>query len=495
MGRDVTRRRFLQLSALAAPAAPALLQRLAQPGPANLGNPIVVVGAGLAGLRAADVLRRAGRQVVVLEARERAGGRVLTIRAPFDDGLHAEAGPIRIAGVHQSVLRAARSFGLTLTPFASSQGSPVVAMQGKAATAAEVARGALTRDLKPADNGLDPGTLLDRYVGVLPGDLAEPAATADSYARWGSYDRLTWPEFLRSRGATPEAIKLMTVGGDATDVSALYVLRQFAMLRRSTQRYKIQGGMDLLPRAMASALEQVVRYNAPVVRVTRESSAGQSPGRLPALRFRVEYRANARVESLTASRIIFAIPFTTLRDIEIRPRLSKPKEHAIAQLSYYSGTRFLLQSRSRFWRSADLSGSARTDRATEVWDSTFDQVTSMRGILGASVGGGSAGGVGRRVLDMTAEESLRFGIDLVADAFPAIRSQFEKGFVQRWALDPWSRGAFPVFKPGEMSTLMPTIARPENGIHFAGEHTSSWTGWMEGALQSGERAAREVLNS
>jgi monoamine oxidase len=52
-----------------------------------------------------------------------------------------------------------------------------------------------------------------------------------------------------------------------------------------------------------------------------------------------------------------------------------------------------------------------------------------------------------------------------------------------------------VFKPGEMSTLMPAMARPENGIHFAGEHTSSWTGWMEGALQSGERAAGEVLNS
>ena len=80
---------------------------------------------------------------------------MLTVRSPFDDGLHGEAGPIRIAGVHQAVLRATKSFGLSLTPFESSQGSAVVAIQGKATTAADA-------------DGFDPGTLLDRYVGVLP---------------------------------------------------------------------------------------------------------------------------------------------------------------------------------------------------------------------------------------------------------------------------------------------------------------------------------------
>jgi monoamine oxidase len=483
MGRDLTRRRFLRLAAAA--AAPALTG-IAQTRRDAPGGPVVVVGAGLAGLRAADVLRRAGREVVVLEARERPGGRVLTVRTPFDDGLHAEAGPIRIAGVHQAVLRAARSFRLTLTLFESSQGQPVVAQHGKAVTAAEAARGVLAPDLKADEIGLEQAALLDRYVGALPPELAEAEATTAEYARWQPYERQTWPDFLRSRGASPAAVARMTVGGDSSELSALYVLRQFAMLRHSTQRYKIQGGMDRLPLAMAADLGDVIRYRAPVIGVTRE------PGDRDARpRFRVDYQVGARIERLIADRVIFAIPCTTLREIEIRPRLSASKEQAIGRLAYYSGTRFLLQSRSRFWRSAGLNGSARTDRATEVWDATYDQVTTARGILGASVGGEP----GRPPLDMSAAESLQFGVGLVAEAFPGIRTELEKGFVQRWALDPWSRGAFAVFKPGEMSTLVPAIARPEGGLHFAGEHTSSWTGWMEGALQSGERAAREVLSS
>ena len=486
--RDLTRRRFLRLSAFAVPAAPTLLQQLGE-SRSSSGALVAVVGAGLAGLSAADVLRKAGRPVVVLEARERAGGRVLTIRAPFADGLHAEAGPSRIAGVHQAVLKAARAFGLTLTPYESSQGSSVVAINGRAATGEEIVRGALTLDLKPEERALVPAALLDRYVGTLPDDLASPATTAQSWARWRSYDQVTWPEWLRLRGASADAIRLMSLGGDSSNLSALYILRQFAMLRQSTQRYKIQGGMDLLPRAMASSLGDIVRYDAPVLRVTRESGGGQGPS--AKTRFRVDYRSNARVESLTASHVIFAVPCTTLRDIELRPRLSRLKERAIADLQYYGSVRVLLQTKSRFWTFTNLNGSARTERATETWDSTYDQMTTRRGILAVNTGGAAA----RAVVDMTPDESVKFGIGLAADAFPAIGSQFEKGVVQRWASEPWSRGAFAVFGPSQMSALMPEIARPERGMHFAGEHTSSWTGWMEGALQSGERAAQEVLSS
>jgi monoamine oxidase len=473
----VNRRRFLQQAASGFPLAVAAVRRVSTRA-LDADEPVVVIGAGLAGLRTADLLRKAGTPVIVLEARPRAGGRVVTVRAPFDEGLHAEAGPTRFAGAHGSVLRAARAYKLPLVPLAVS-GADLTAVNGKPASTLQGQR-AWMLALKPDEQMMTPAQLLDRYVGELPRELGDPNAARTAFARWEAYERVTWPEWLRSRGASPDAVKLMTVGGDSREVSALYVLRQYAMLRASTQRYTIGGGMDRLPAALGASLAGIIRYNAPVIRVERQSA-----------RFRVDYREGAAVKSVVASRVVFAVPASTMQQIEMKPRLSRLKEQATAQLSYYDGVRFLLQVKRPFWKAAGLSGSARTDRATETWDAANDQPASSRGILGATAAGTMVG----RVPGMTTEATLSAGVDLVADAFPGIRSEFEKGAVHRWSAEPWTRGAFAVYRPGQMTTLMPVLASAEGGLHFAGEHTSAWTGWMEGALESGERAAREVLNA
>jgi monoamine oxidase len=93
----------------------------------------------------------------------------------------------------------------------------------------------------------------------------------------------------------------------------------------------------------------------------------------------------------------------------------------------------------------------------------------------------------------SADESLALGISAAADAFPDVRQAFERGVVHQWGRERWSRGSIVAFRPGQMTSIMPAIGEPEDRLHFAGEHTSSWMGWMEGALESGERAAREVL--
>lgn len=441
-------------------------------------DPVVVVGAGLAGLHAAGVLRKAGRRVVVLEARGVAGGRVQTIRAPFDEGLYGEAGPVRIPGMHERVLRLVRDHRLNLVPFGSSNGSALVTVGGVTARSPEGLKDAAAALALSADEqGLSQGALLQRYVGDLPAALADPASPADAYAAWHSYDRVTWPEWLRSRGASPGAVTLMTLGGDSRELSALYVLRQVALLGKTTQFYKIQGGMDRLPRAMAKSLGTVVRYRAAAVRI--EQSVGA---------MRVDYVEHGRSKTIRATHVVLAIPFSTLRLIDVRPALSSPKSRAIADLPYFPATRILLQSRDRFWEAASLSGSARTDQPAEIWDCAYD-LPGRRGMLAATVGGT----LGNTLGSMSREQAIAAGADLVARTFPAMRAGFEKGSVYRWAVDPWSRGAFAVFLPGQMTAMMPEIPRAEGRIHFAGEHTSPWMGWMEGALESGERAAREVL--
>src|SRR5262249_3794200 len=258
------------------------------------------------------------------------------------------------AGAHRAVLRAVRRHRLTLVPF-EPPGFSVTAIDRRPATTLSDQR-AWMLDLKPEERGLTPSALFEHYVGRLPADLSDPPAPASALAQWKAWDHVTWPEWLASRGASRDAVKLMTAGGDSTQASALYVIRQYALLRTSTQRYKIAGGMDRLPTAMATALGGIVRYNAPVVRVERQSSG-----------FRVDYREGPAVRSTIAARIVFAVPVGTLRRIDVRPALSAGKQQAFARLSYYPIARFMLQTKRRFWQTAGLSGSARTDRATETW--------------------------------------------------------------------------------------------------------------------------------
>lgn len=477
MARAVGRRQFLRLSAwAAAPLAFPLSQTRALPP----GDPdVVVIGAGLSGLRAAQVLLDAGKKVVILEARANPGGRVQTIREPFDDGLYGEAGPIRILGIHRLVLSAARQAGIPLVPFAPTSGTSLITVRGTTMASTDpLGRGQAALDLKPDERGLTLEALQRRYIGTLPADLADAEPTAASYVRWAPYDKVTWPEWLQSRGASPGAVTLLTLGGDSRQLSALYMLRQIARLGTSRTSYKLHGGMDTLPRAMAQSMSGVIRYNAAVVRLNRDAQ-----------QVRVDYMERTASKSIVASRVVLAIPFSTLRNIEVRPPFSREKERVIEDLAYFPSTRFVLQSRTRFWKRAGLTGSARTDQPAEIWDAAHE-VPVDRGILGATAGGA----IGRSLMDVTPADGLAFGVSLVEQTFPQIRANFEKGAVRQWALEPWSRGAFAVFGPGQMTSMRPAIASPEGRVHFAGEHTSTWTGWMEGALQSGERAAREVIS-
>jgi monoamine oxidase len=472
MCRAIDRRSFLRASAGALPLVATAIRCGRRPSVDT-----VVVGAGLAGLRAADLLRRAGRDVLVLEARDRPGGRVHTIRAPLDEDLYGEAGAIRIPDRHQAVRALAVEHGLTLIPFESGNGVPVIGVGGRVARLpSELGGLARLLNLRPDESRQSPRALLERYAADLPSGLASPSAPPEAYRGWAAIDRMTWPEWLASRGASAGAVALMTLGGDSRALSALYVLRQFAMLRDVTQYYKILGGMDQLPQAMARALDGLIRYGAEVARLEQDARG-----------VTVGYDERGERRSLRASRVIVSVPFSVLRRIEVRPAWSSG-DRAIRTLPYFPATRALLQTRTRFWHELGLSGTSRTDQPVETWDASYEQPAD-RGLLAATVGGA----IGRELAEVDDAAAVTRIANLVAATFPSVEAAFETGVVYRWAADRWAAGAFAVFHPSQMSLLMPDIARPEGRVHLAGEHTSAWMGWMEGAIESGVRAAEEVL--
>jgi monoamine oxidase len=256
------------------------------------------------------------------------------------------------------------------------------------------------------------------------------------------------------------------------------MLRNQALNQKLTQYYKIRGGTDLLPKAFAAQLAEKIHYAAPVVRIE------QNPQGIKAVFLRAGSHHTA-----TGDYLVCAVPFTVQKNIEVSPAFSVEKQMAIEQLPYLSASKIFLQTKKRFWAGGSLNGFATTDLPIgQVWDMTYKQ-PGTRGILQAF----PISLHSRRVTAMPEKDRISFALEQVETIYPGTRENFEGGVSKCWDEDEWARGASAYYKPGQFSSLLPHVARPEGRVHFAGEHTSVWIdGWMQGALESGNRVAREV---
>jgi monoamine oxidase len=447
---------------------------------------VIVVGAGLAGLSAAFELSQAGYEVTILEARTRPGGRVFTMREPFADRLYAEAGAMQVFDSHHWTMKYIKLFGLEIDLIKPSSLTSLIYIQGKRI---EVAPGKSVNwpiALSPDERKLNQRALWEKYVVPALGEVKEAEARGELPGALKKYDQITFTEFLRSRGASPAAIALFRMGlssglGDGADaVSALDLLREASHREERKSSYTIRGGTDNLAKAFAARLAEKISYGAPVVRIE------QSDGTV-----RVVSSQAGIHRTFIADHLVCAVPFSILKHIEILPRFSREKQLAIEQLEYTSVARVYVQTRKRFWLASGLSGSASTDLPImNVTERTINQPGS-RGILESYTAGPQA----RRLTAM--KNSLRVSATLAGmkQVYNDLPEYFEGGAAKCWDEDEWARGAYAWFRPGQMSSLLPHIARAEGRIHFAGEHASTSPGWMQGALESGNRVAREIIEA
>jgi monoamine oxidase len=334
-------------------------------------------------------------------------------------------------------------------------------------------------DLTPEERRLGMSGLMQKYLGNAMKAIGDPSAPDWPSREAKAYDEVSMADFLRKQGASHGAIQLLEFpfgSAESDPMSLLWNLREFVYESRETTRYKIKGGNDLLPKACAAKLADKIRYGSPVVRIEQDSA-----------KVRAIVTHSGSDHSFEADRLICTIPFPVLRTVEVQPPFSDGKRKAIAELAYDTITRVLLQSRSRYWEKNGNNGFGISELPQEIWHPTFDQ-PGPRGLLASYM----FFDVGQRVGAMSEDQRLEFVVREMEKVHPGLTDNLEGHYSKVWPADPWARAATALPSPGQMTTICIGIERPEGRIHFAGEHTSTYQGWMQGALQSGLRAAREV---
>ncbi len=445
---------------------------------------VLIIGAGMAGLVAAYELKRRGHDPVILEARNRVGGRVYTLRAPFaEPGLHAEAGAMRLPATHDLTLHYCHHFNLELMPFTMGNPRGYYYLQGKKWRIEDYHKDplALGFDVAEHERGKTHSQLWDEAIKELTDLLAQRGDDA-----WEEiiqqHDEKSTREFLEGRRWSEAAIELYgLLENQEAEMNYSFV----ELLREEVGQFysnlsQIVGGSDRLPLAFYEHLKTNVRLGAEVHALSQDAHSVTAYYKTAAGRFTEK-----------ADYMILTIPFPVLRHIEVLKPFSHAKQKAIRQLHYDASTKIFMQCRRRFWEEDEgiFGGGTVTDLPIRnVYYPDHGRETG-RGVLLASYTWAEDA---QRWGSLSPEDRIEQAIEDVAQIHPQILKEFEVGASVSWHDDKFAGGAFALFEPGQQTRLYNTIIAPEGRIHFAGEHASLAHAWIQGALESGLRAAWEV---
>lgn len=446
---------------------------------------VIIVGAGMAGLSAAYELLRAGHEPLILEAQGRVGGRVYTIREPFVDGLYAEAGAMRIPQSHDLTMAYIKRFKLSYKPFTMSNLDAYCCLNGHLVRLHEVEKGGAWLDYDVAEHERDktPNAMWEAALAPLVEKLKThgDAAWAEIVA---THDQYSVREFLEVQGWSEGVIEMFGLMFNQESVmnSSFLELFREEVSGAYTNMVYIEGGNDHLPRAFLPELRSRIRLGAKMTAIDQESDS-----------VTIHYQTASGRMQASGDYAIITLPFPVLRHVETIKPFSPGKRRAIRQLHYDASAKIFFQCRRRFWEEDDgiVGGGTITDLAVRNIYYPDHGRESGRGVLLASYTWSEDA---QRWGSLPPHERIVQALENVARIHPQIVDEFEIGASWMWHDDEFAGGAFALFDPGQQSLLYDHIIAPEGRIHFAGEHASLAHAWIQGAIESGLRAAHEIHN-
>lgn len=481
-----SRRDFLRTAGLAGAAItlPSWLSACRRPQdvPISHHHRVVIVGAGIAGLHAAWILRHKGVAATVFEGSARTGGRIMTSTNFLVRDSWTELGGEYIDSTHTDMLALADKFELERLDLSTpdfGQYDDVYFFEGRRYTQSDIVAALLP--VLPE---------IRKHVSMLPHDYRQlansPSAAFDTMSLEAYFTSLGLTGWIRSfldsafiteNGLEPgEQSALNFLALVDTDVSG-GVFRQYG---DSDERFKIRGGNQRITDRLSADLGPQIRTGHRLEAMKKTSTG-----------YRLTFRKDQHVLDIDADHVLLTVPWTILRTIDLDIDLPADKQHMIQNLSYGSNAKIMVGFGEPFWHSSGDNGFVYSDSELQlVWDNT-----ALQGAKGAGLTFYTGGSMCRLLGALTTKDAA----ERVLAELPAIwpqSSQVEPGRIQRmqWTGYPWIKASYSTYGPGQWTSYYGKEFTSVGNVHFAGEHCSErFRGYMNGAAETGRRAATNIL--
>ena len=480
-----SRRTFLQTSALAAAAAatPSILQSCTKAPSVRIDHTVrvAVVGAGLAGLHAAWLLKKANVDVAMFEASKRTGGRCLTANNLLVEGAWTELGGEFIDSGHGDMLSLANSLGVELIDTQSMrfQENDTYYFHGRAYTMDDIVE------------AVEP--FLERIAAdaeKLPPSLTDlrtsPARSLDLLSLESYFAGLGIEGWLRSL----LEIAFVTENGlELGEQSALNLITmvstdtsdgEFKPFGASDERFVVRGGVQRITNALASAVRDTTHTEHVLTDVSHDGE-----------RFVLAFQHGIDHVHVAADHVVLALPFTMLRSVSMNIELPELKRRVINELRYGTNGKLLMGFDEAFWKANERSGTILTDLPLQlVWENSY-----LQNVKGAGLTMFYGGSMSRVINGMSNKDAGAMMMQHLETVWP-----FSAGMgptrVERmhWPTQPFIKASYSAYGPGQWTDFYGVEGTSVGNLHFAGEHCSlQHKGYMNGAAETGRIAAERII--